>query len=747
MGDSQPLKQIGRYRVLATLGAGSMARVYWGLDPNIDREVALKVFDPSGDLEPGDREELEQRFLDEARTVGRLKHPGIVTVFDAARDDETGLAYIAMELVDGAPLDDLLAKQGTLPVAKAVAVVVQIAHALDYAHGQRLVHRDVKPGNILITSHDEAKLVDFGIAKSMNYSRTLDGTLMGSPFYMSPEQVQSGAVDGRSDLFSLGTCLYHCLVGSVPFDGDSLASIVFKIANIDPRPLPRGVFPPALAECVTRSLAKDPSERFQTGAEFARELEAAIGESDSRSESQPPTVKLPSVAARPLQPVDAAEAGTESQPPTVKLPSVAARPLGSVGAARTKEPVESAAQERASVRPAARLAQSKEEAPGEPGERGSSGRLVAEQRAEAAPPSAPRTAPGDERSGPRPSPSTAKRAPGPPAPAARSRPESGSAKKTAKKTVASVPAPKPAVTSTGRAVEGSRRGWWLGATAAVFVAAAGLYFWDSGSAPGSQESREPFDEAELVAEAEGPAELSAVMETNVEPPEAGDGLQASSEASSLEGALDAVLESEGVDADESAIATESVPATETDNPGNPTTSALTTEENPQGPEPGIVALERRPVAIRPTATQRAPSRVPSRSPRSDESPGSAVAKQPGSPSGGTPPRPRTPAPMASMEIVHKNRLKEATLTVRVDGESAFVRQMGVGGVFQRVKGETISGRVPLAAGAHSVTAEIRGAEGKIDVSETLEGRFSEGATKTLRISLGARGKKVDLSWD
>ena len=275
-----------------------MGRVYLALDPNIDRKVALKVLEPLRDVSAEEEADLQQRFELEARAAGRLKHPGIVTVYDAGTDPEGGSSFIAMEWVDGPSLERLLKQSGTLPVSRAIAVVEQVAVALDSAHRQEIVHRDIKPANILLDESGHAKISDFGIAKFTSMSRTAAGQILGSPYYMSPEQVRNETVDGRSDLFSLGVVLYQAVTGAVPFDGDSMASITYKILEIDPNP-PQSINPAAseaLARVIERALAKSPADRFQTGLEFAQTLGAV-------DPSTPGDVEAPTVdsAARRAQ--------------------------------------------------------------------------------------------------------------------------------------------------------------------------------------------------------------------------------------------------------------------------------------------------------------------------------------------------------------------------------------------------------------------------------------------------------------
>lgn len=269
-------EQFGRYRILSELGRGSMGRVFLAHDPHLDRKVALKVMAPLRLADPDEGRELERRFLNEARAAARLHHPGIVMVLDADTDPKTGSSYMAMELVEGRSLQSLLRETGRLPVATAVDLGAQAARALDHAHQAGVVHRDVKPANVLVTPEGRVKVTDFGIAKVASQSLTLTGHVLGSPFYMSPEQVKGEAVDGRTDLFSLGSILYQAVTGELPFGGDTLASVTYKVVQVDPRPL-RGHdpdLPVPLEAVIERALAKDPDRRYQTGAEMAEALEA-----------------------------------------------------------------------------------------------------------------------------------------------------------------------------------------------------------------------------------------------------------------------------------------------------------------------------------------------------------------------------------------------------------------------------------------------------------------------------------------
>ncbi len=269
------LESVGRYEIVGDLGAGSMSRVYLAHDPNLDRKVALKVVLQSISLDNREQNELESRFLLEARAAGKLSHPGIVRVYDADTDPNLGIPYIAMEWVQGRSLRQLLDDGGRLTGPRTLEILEQVARALDYAHRAGRIHRDIKPSNILISKDGTAKVSDFGVAKIVSESHTISGQVLGTPAYMSPEQVRDDPLDGRSDLFSLGAVLYQCVSGGTPFGGDNLVQVVYKILNVDPRPLQLAASPAMsqLATVVERSLQKDTNSRYQTGSDFAAALQ------------------------------------------------------------------------------------------------------------------------------------------------------------------------------------------------------------------------------------------------------------------------------------------------------------------------------------------------------------------------------------------------------------------------------------------------------------------------------------------
>ncbi len=267
------LKRFGRYEIVAELGRGAMGVVYKARDPQIDRLVAVKTVSMWGQ----DREEetdFRMRFLNEAQAAGRLHHAGIVSIFDVGENPENHDQYIVLEYVAGESLNRMLAREKKLPLAKALKFAEEIAEALDYAHVQGVVHRDIKPGNILVTEDGHAKIADFGIAKLNLAHFTVPGRVMGTPAYMAPEQLSGEGVDGRSDLFSLGVILYAMVTGHSPFQGNSATTVCFKVANREP--VAASAFdlnlPPELDEVISRAMAKDPQQRYQSGAEFAEDL-------------------------------------------------------------------------------------------------------------------------------------------------------------------------------------------------------------------------------------------------------------------------------------------------------------------------------------------------------------------------------------------------------------------------------------------------------------------------------------------
>ena len=268
------VQRIGRYHIEETLGRGAMGVVYRARDPLIDRQVALKTL--RVDLDADHTDEFRERFVREAQAAGRLNHPGIVTVHDVGEDPESGLMYIAMEYVEGRDLKQLLSSGHRFRPSEAARIAAEVATALDYAHSLGVVHRDIKPANIILTSDGTAKITDFGIARLETSNLTVDGQFIGTPNFMSPEQITGKAVDGRSDVFSLGVVLFNLLTEERPFNGGTMHEVTLRIVQ-EPCPIPSTLsdqIPPAFNPIILKCLEKNPDRRFQTGAEVARVLAA-----------------------------------------------------------------------------------------------------------------------------------------------------------------------------------------------------------------------------------------------------------------------------------------------------------------------------------------------------------------------------------------------------------------------------------------------------------------------------------------
>ncbi|HEY2171111.1 MAG TPA: serine/threonine-protein kinase [Candidatus Angelobacter sp.] len=282
----ETLHQLGRYEIVAELGRGAMGAVFRARDPKIDRTVAIKTIAVPASSRH-DAEHYRQRFFREAQAAGRLSHPGIVTIYDVGEDEASHTPFIVMECVEGDSLDRVVAATSTakLPHEIALKLLRQIAEALDYAHRQGIVHRDIKPANIMVTAEGQPKIADFGIAKLAMADTTLPGHVVGTPAYMSPEQLNGKVVDGRSDLFSLGVIAYWLLTGMKPFDGDTLTEICVQVVTKDPAP------PSEIAAglnidfdyVLSRALAKDPVMRYQSGNEIAADLDDLARGSKPRS--------------------------------------------------------------------------------------------------------------------------------------------------------------------------------------------------------------------------------------------------------------------------------------------------------------------------------------------------------------------------------------------------------------------------------------------------------------------------------
>ena len=277
-GLSRPM--LGRYEIQKELGKGAMGVVYLGKDPKISRIVAIKTMNLSQEFEADELEEVKARFFREAETAGRLNHPNIVTMYDAG--EEHDLAYIAMEFLKGKDLVPYTKPDNLLPLPKVLSIAARVADALGYAHSLHVVHRDIKPANIMYDPEsDTVKVTDFGIARITDSSKTKTGMVLGTPSYMSPEQLSGAKIEGHSDLFSLGVSLYQLACGKLPFAGDSMAQLMFRIANEPPADILsiKPDLPPCVVAIIQQALVKKVEERFESGAAMAlaiRQCAAAL---------------------------------------------------------------------------------------------------------------------------------------------------------------------------------------------------------------------------------------------------------------------------------------------------------------------------------------------------------------------------------------------------------------------------------------------------------------------------------------
>ena len=284
------ISNLGRYEIIGELGQGAMGIVYKAKDPLIDRTLAIKTI--SLNLAMDEKDEYEQRFYQEAKAAGRLSHPNIVTVYDVGKSGD--VAYIAMEFLEGRELRDVLNEGKRMPITQVIDIVRQVALGLAYAHEYGIVHRDVKPSNIMVVRDGHIKITDFGIARMASSTvQTQAGVVLGSPKYMSPEQVLGKAIDQRSDIFSLGVMLYEMLAGQPPFAGDTINAVMYQTMNTVPAP-PSTLNPevPAMLNfIVTKALAKGLDDRYQSAKELADDLRAcsdALPRPDAKGASAKP---------------------------------------------------------------------------------------------------------------------------------------------------------------------------------------------------------------------------------------------------------------------------------------------------------------------------------------------------------------------------------------------------------------------------------------------------------------------------
>ena len=323
-------KQFGRYVIVSELGRGAMGAVHRAVDPLIERDVAIKTLLP--DLPPEIMGEVRERFLREARSAGRLNHPNIVTIYDVGEQD--GIAYIAMELLEGKSLQQILREVPRLPIVAIADLVAQVADGLDLAQRFKITHRDIKPANIMVSADWRAKLTDFGVAHVASSSMTQTGSALGSPKYMSPEQVTGQAVDPRSDIFSLGAVLYEMLVRRTPFeraDDNTVFAVMHRIAaephamvtQIDPQ------IPAAFNTILERALAKTADKRYQRAGDMANDLRnykvlaanapAAGSQYEKTIAISPQAARAQAAAPQPVRPVQPVQPSGQSDPATATL--------------------------------------------------------------------------------------------------------------------------------------------------------------------------------------------------------------------------------------------------------------------------------------------------------------------------------------------------------------------------------------------------------------------------------------------
>ena len=318
---------LGRYEIDAEIGRGAMGLVYQAHDPKIDRLVAIKTISLSTQ-EIEEETEFRERFFLEAKAAGRLSHPGIVTIFDVGEEPETREPYIVMEFVAGQPLNKILAGSNRrLALGPALQITQEIAEALNYAHSQGVIHRDIKPANILITLDGHAKIADFGIAKLNQGLMTIPGQVLESPAYMAPEQLSGENADARSDLFSLGVILYSMLSGFRPFQGNSAATVSFKVVNRDPLPVTSfdSEFPAELDRLVSKAIAKDPEQRYQTGLEMAQDIQRLRERHELMNQTAASLTSITNPEGTGVVKVPTSRSSSASRPPFASQPSAETR--------------------------------------------------------------------------------------------------------------------------------------------------------------------------------------------------------------------------------------------------------------------------------------------------------------------------------------------------------------------------------------------------------------------------------------
>jgi len=332
-------RTLGRYELLAELGKGSMGVVYRANDPLLDRLVAIKTVNMS--LDPQEMAEYEGRFYQEAKAAGSLNHPNIVTIYDIGKSGN--IAYMAMEFLQGEELRSSMSTGQPLAAARAVEIAAQVAEGLAYAHRHGVVHRDVKPANIMLAVTGLAKITDFGIARMRSAEvKTQTGIVLGSPRYMSPEQVAGKRAEPRSDLFSLGVILYEMLTGKPPFTGEDVTSVMFQIMNLVPPP-PSSInarVPEILDFIVAKAIAKSPDDRYLNADEFAQDLREVAKQIDTTVH----TLAATRPPVRPKLDTEAAEALAQSLPVTrradAEVTTLGSTPAPTLGLSRAFDSLE-----------------------------------------------------------------------------------------------------------------------------------------------------------------------------------------------------------------------------------------------------------------------------------------------------------------------------------------------------------------------------------------------------------------------
>jgi serine/threonine-protein kinase len=318
------ISTLGRYKIVSEIGQGAMGVVYKAVDPIIDRTVAIKTINLN--LSRQELEEYEARFQQEIKAAGRLNHPNIVTIYDVGKTEQ--VAYMAMEFLEGSELKDMIASGNLPPADQTVDIIAQVADGLWFAHQQDIVHRDVKPSNIMVLKGGIAKITDFGIARLPNSAvKTMTGLILGSPRYMSPEQVIGKTIDARSDIFSLGVVLYEALTGVAPFDGDNVNAIMYATVNTTPPPPSshNRSIPPMLDLIAAKAMAKLLEDRYQTIKELADDLREVKRQMD---------------AAKPATALKATTAPPQARPaptPAASLVDTATIPIAGSGGGKDKE--------------------------------------------------------------------------------------------------------------------------------------------------------------------------------------------------------------------------------------------------------------------------------------------------------------------------------------------------------------------------------------------------------------------------